>query len=57
MIHFLDEGVKMINYNNLGDVCEIKPYFFLDIQSKHKFDQMHFDKFVGHLMCAHDLAW
>ena len=57
MIHFLDEGVKMIKYNNLGDVCEIKPYFFLDIQSKHKFDQMHFDKFVGHLMCAHDLAW
>ena len=29
MIHFLDEGVKVIKGNSLGGACEIKPIILL----------------------------
>ena len=28
MIHFLDEGVKVIKCDSLGGICEIKPFSF-----------------------------
>ena len=28
MIHFLDEGVKVIKCDSLGGICEIKPFLF-----------------------------